>query len=190
MSEALEQHQHAEHAAEGGRRYSALLIAALAAGLAFADQGGEHAQTRMSANAIGAADLWAQYQAKSIRAHQSEALSEMVALLPASSGEATQSRDGLAARLHADAAHFEKDPKTGKEAVAAQARALEEARDAAHERLEAFDNAAAALQLAIVLVTASVITGSIFLVIAGAGLGVLGGVLGVLGLVAPAFASF
>ena len=37
MSEALEQNEHAEHAAESGRRWSALLIAALAAGLAFAE---------------------------------------------------------------------------------------------------------------------------------------------------------
>lgn len=188
MSEALEQHEHAEHAAEDGRRTSALLIAVLAAGLAFADQGGQHAQTRMSANAIAAADLWAQYQAKSIRANQSKALADMTALLPTSAD--TAARDALAARLRADVAHFENDPKTGKDAIAAQARKLEAERDAAHERLEAYDNAAAALQLAIVLVTASVITRSRLLVIGGAALGVVGGALAVLGLTAPEYASF
>ena len=58
MSESLEDHEKAKEAAEGGRRWSALLIAALAAGLAFAEQGAQHAQTEMSADAIAATDLW------------------------------------------------------------------------------------------------------------------------------------
>ena len=61
---------------------------------------------------------------------------------------------------------------------------------AAHERLEAFDNAAAALQLAIVLTTASVITGSVMLVGAGFLLGLVGGALGVLGMVRPEWAAW
>ncbi len=181
MSEALEAHEHAEHAAERGRRISALLIAVLAAGLAFAEQAAQHAQTRMSENAIAATDLWAQYQAKSIRANQSKALAEIAAILPTD----THARDALAAKLRADAAHFESDPKTGKQAIAAQARGLEAARDYAHAQLEAYDYAAAALQLAIVLVTASVITESALLVWAGAALGALGALVAVLGMVAP-----
>ena len=72
MSETLEQHEHAKEAAEGGRRYSALLIAALAAGLALTEQGAQHAATSMNQSSITAADLWAQYQAKSIRATQAK----------------------------------------------------------------------------------------------------------------------
>ncbi len=77
MSETLEDHEKAKEAAEGGRRWSALLIAALAAGLAFSEQGAQHAQTQMSADAIAATDLWAQYQAKSIRANEAKDLASL-----------------------------------------------------------------------------------------------------------------
>jgi hypothetical protein len=186
MSETLEQHEHAEHAAEHGKRWSALLISALAAGLAFTEQGAQHAQTAMSAHSITAADLWAQYQAKSIRANEAKDLAA-VAAVAAPEGAA---RDALVAKLQGDVTHFENDRATGKAAIAASAKAEEAARDAAHEKLEAFDNAAAALQLGIVLTTASVITGSNVLLALGGLLGVLGGVLGVLGLVRPELAVF
>jgi hypothetical protein len=187
LSEALEQHEHAEHAAEGGRKNTALLIAALAAGLAFAEQGAQHANTRMASDAIAATDLWAQYQAKSIRATNSKDMADLAATMGAPD---TAARDALVARLKAQSAHFETDPKTGKTAIAAQAHALEESRDGAHERLEGYDNASAALQLAIVLVTASVITGSVMLVWIGGLLGVAGGVLALLALLAPQLAAF
>jgi hypothetical protein len=186
MSETMEEHEHAAHAAESGRRYSALLIAALAAGLAFTEQGAQHAQTKMSANAIAAADLWAQYQAKSIRANEARDLASVVAV----TAPAGPDRDRAVATLKADADRFEHEGKTGKIAISAQAHADEDARDAAHERLEAFDNAAAALQLGIVLTTASVITGSLALAGAGFVLGLVGLALGVLGLVRPEWAAW
>ena len=186
MGETMETHEHAEEAAHGGRRHTALLIAVLAAGLAFCEQGAQHADTRMSESAVAAADVWAEYQAKSTRANETKDLAQIVALLPANeAADAAAIRD----RFAADIARFENDPKAGKQALAAHAKGLEEARDAAHERLEAFDNAAAALQLGIVLTTASVITGSVMLVWGGALLGVLGAALAVLGLVDPALAS-
>jgi hypothetical protein len=186
MSETLEQHEQAREAAEGGRLYSALLIAALAAGLAFTEQGAQHAQTRMNESSIAAADLWAQYQAKSIRANEARDMATVVEV----AAPAGPARDAAAAALRHDADHFEKDAKGGKLAIAAQAHGDEAVRDAAHERLEAFDNAAAALQLAIVLTTASVITGSRLLTIAGALLGIGGAALGVLGLIRPEWAAW
>ena len=176
MSEALETHEHAKEVAESGRRMSALLIAALAAGLAFTEQGAQHAP----------ADLWAQYQAKSIRANEARDLASL-AVVAAPAGPA---RDATVAALLHDADHFEKDSKAGKQAIAAQAHADEEARDAAHEHLEAYDNAAAALQLAIDLTTASVITGSIMLTGAGVLVGLAGLALGLLGLVRPEWAAW
>jgi tellurite resistance protein len=186
MSEALETHEHAEEATHGGRRHTALLIAVLAAGLAFSEQGAQHAETRMSDSAISAADVWAEYQAKSTRANETRDLARIAALLPSSSAA---DHDALQARFNQDAAHFENDPKSGKSALAAHARALEAERDAAHLRLQAFDNAAAALQLGIVLTTASVITGSVMLVWGGALLGVVGGILALLGMLDPALAA-
>ncbi len=187
MGETVETHEHAEAAAHGGRKHTALLIAVLAAGLAFCEQGAQHANTRMSGSSVAAADVWAEYQAKSTRANEARELAQMAALLPASSPAA---QDEVAQRFAKDIARFEHDPKTGKDALADHARALESERDAAHLRLEAYDNAAAALQLGIVLTTASVITGSIMLAWGGVFLGLAGAVLAVLGLVRPELASF
>ncbi len=186
MGETLETHEHAEEAAHHGRRHTALLIAVLAAALAFCEQGAQHAQTRMSDSSISAADVWAEYQAKSTRANETKDLAQLAALLPAgAAGDAA----AIQARFAADIARFETDPKSGKQALGARAKHLEELRDAAHERLEAFDNAAAALQLGIVLTTASVITGSVMLVWGGALLGLAGGVLALLGMYAPGLAA-
>jgi hypothetical protein len=181
MSETLEDHEKAKEAAEGGRRWSALLIAALAAALAFSEQGAQHAQTAMTAEGLAAADLWAQYQAKSIRANEAREIAGLAQV----AAPAGQARDDLVAKLQADATRFETEKGVGKAAVGAAAKAHEEARDKAHEKLESYDHASAALQLGIVLVTASVITGSTLLVILGALLGLAGSALGVMGFLLP-----
>jgi hypothetical protein len=176
VSEAHEQAEQAEEARHGGRKHVALMIAVVAAGLAFCEQGAQHADTRMSESAIAATDIWAEYQAKSIRANQTHDLADMAANLAAT---VPADRDAFVAKLRADADRFEHDPKSGKAALASQARAKEAVRDAARERLEMFDNAAAALQLAIVMLTASVITGSAMLVWVGLVIAAAGGGFGV-----------
>jgi tellurite resistance protein len=181
-----ESHEVAEEAAKGGRRHSALLIAILAAGLAFCEQGAQRAQTAMSDAAIAAADVWAEYQAKSTRANETRDLAQIAALLPTPT---PADHDALQSRFAADLTRFESDPKSGKSALAKHAQALEAARDAAHLHLEAYDDAASALQLGIVLTTASVITGSLLLVWAGALLGLVGIALGLLGWLDPALAA-
>jgi ribonuclease HII len=181
MSETMETHEHAEHAAESGRRGSALLIAVVAACLAFAEQGAQHAQTDLSAHAIAATDLWAEYQAKSIRANQSQGLASIASVL----APAGPDRDALVAKLKAEADHFDADKTTGKPAIAAHARAEEDARNNAHEKLEAYENAAALLQLAIVLITASVIAQSRLLLTFGFLVGVVGAGVGLIGLIRP-----
>ncbi len=186
MGETVETHEHAEHAAHEGRRHTALLIAVLAAGLAFCEQGAQHADTRMTESAVAATDVWAEYQAKSTRANEDRDLADIAAAIP-TNDEAAHA--ALAKKFAQKIEHFENDAKTGKTALADHARELEAERDHAHLRLEAFDNAAAALQLGIVLTTASVITGSVMLVWGGALLGVAGAVLAVLGLVYPALAA-
>jgi hypothetical protein len=178
VSEAHEQAEQAEEARHGGRKHVALMIAVVAAGLAFCEQGAQHADTRMNESAIDATDIWAEYQAKSIRANQTRDLADMTATLQAQEPAA---RDALVARLRADAERFEHDPKSGKAALAAAAHAREAVRDAARERLEMFDNAAAALQLAIVMLTASVITGSAMLVWVGLAIAAVGAGFGIYG---------
>ena len=189
MSEALENHHHAEHAAGGGARRAALLIAVAAALLALCEQGAKHADTRLQQSAIAAADLWNQYQAKSVRSTLTHDLADLAGLLDLSPAGAAR-RDALQARLAADVDRFDHAPTDGRDALAQRAHALEQQRDHSHEVAEAFDNASASLELSIVLATASVITGAALLLWLAAALSGAGAVLGVLALVAPAIAGF
>jgi Domain of unknown function (DUF4337) len=69
--------------------------------------------------------------------------------------------------------------------IAKRAEAFEAAREHALERSHTYDNAAAALQLGIVLATASVVTGSALLIRLAMVLGAAGVALGVLAAAAP-----
>lgn len=172
MSDAMEEHEHAEHAAHAGKRRSALLIAVLAAGLAFAERGAQNAATEMSAAAISATDFWNQYQAKSVRSAQARNFAEF-AEVAAPAGPA---REGLVTRLRSDIARYEAD----KGEIGKQAKAEEHARDTAHERQEGYELASAALQLGIVLTTAAVITDAAPLLLGAVVLGLAGAAMGVL----------
>ena len=185
MSEALERHHSAEEAVGGGAKRAALLIAAAAALLALCEQGGKHAELHMGQSALGANDLWTQYQAKSVRSTLSQDLADL-AVLPDLPGAAAARRDALVARMQADVRRFDHAPLDGRDALAERAHGLEEQRDHAHEVLESFDNASGALQLSIVLATASVITAAAPLLWASLALAAVGAVFGVLGLAAPA----
>jgi small-conductance mechanosensitive channel len=186
MSESLEHHEHAEHAAEHGNKRAALLIAALAAALAICEQQGKLAEMSVTQNSLNAVDSWAQYQAKSIRSAVARDIAGLEQTLgPASTPEQEAARKGAIERLNSDQASYETDPKNGKEAIAKQAEAFEATREHALERSHMYDNAAAALQLGIVLATASVVAGSTLLIRLAVALGAIGVALGVLGVAAP-----
>ena len=65
--ENLEHAEHAEHASHGGNKKIALLIAILALFLAFSETLGKSAQTNAITLNVAANDLWAFFQAKTIR---------------------------------------------------------------------------------------------------------------------------
>src|SRR3974377_310770 len=65
--ESLEQAEHAEHASYGGNKKIALLIAVLALFLAFSETLGKSAQTSAITYNVASNDLWAFFQAKTIR---------------------------------------------------------------------------------------------------------------------------
>lgn len=189
MSEALETHHNAEHAASSGAKRAALLIAAAAALLALCEQGAKHAEMRVQQSAIAAADLWNQYQAKSVRSTLTGDIAALAGLLDLSPAGAAR-RDALGARLAADVQRFDHAPTDGRDALAERAHVLEESRDRSHEVAKAFDNAAASLELGIVLATASVITGAALLLWLALTLTGAGVVLGALALLVPALAAF
>ena len=207
MLKNLEHHEHAEHMAHEGHggethgstaakasefnnQWAALLVAVLAAGLALAEQGARHAEIRVQQNAIFATDAWAQYQAKSTRGTLSKDIADLVNVLGAATPEITEKRSKFLEHLKRDQERYEKDPKDGKEAVADRAREFEHERDHSLEQTHAYHNGAAAMELGIVLSTASAIIKSRMLICIALGLGVIGAVLAILGKIAPELGAF
>jgi len=191
MEKALEHHEHASHTANHGSKLAALLVAVLAAFLAVTEQQAKLAEIKVNTNAVFAADAWNQYQGKSTRKLVSQDLASFLDTQDKPSDPAlAELRAKVAAKLRDDAKRFEEDPKDGMRAIAKRAGESEEERNLALERAHAFDKAAAAFELGIVLSTASAITGSKMLIRIALGLGILGLVLGVLGRLDPEIIPF
>jgi hypothetical protein len=195
--ESLEHHEHLEHTAHGGEhghgnasnKRIAILIAALAAILAIVESGGKAAQTEVVTSNINASDTWSFYQAKTIRStilRTSSAMLETV--LPDAVSPDKAAKVGKQLGDWKDAAdRYDSDPKSGegRKELMGKAKVLEARRDHAMNALHNFEYGAAALQLGIVLASASVITGMPVLAATAAVLGGLGAVLGSLGWIAP-----
>ena len=197
MFKSLEHHEHAEHMAHGhadhaepaasphNSQMAALLVAVLAAGLALAEQGAKHAEIRVQENAIFATDAWSQYQAKSTRGTFSKDLAEMTTLLQSTEPGFEAKKTKLLDRLAKEQERFERDPKDGKIAIAERAHGFEEERNHSLEQTHAYHNGSAAMELGIVLSTASAIIKSRPLLLMALVIGVVGAVFAVLGYVAP-----
>ncbi|HET9019508.1 MAG TPA: DUF4337 family protein, partial [Acetobacteraceae bacterium] len=168
-----------------------LLIAVLAAMLAICAQQAKRADIAVEENAVLAADTWNEYQAKSVRsalAHDLEQFADSLDL-PAGADRVTF-RENYIKRLKSDEQHYEKDPESGKATLATRARRYEEKRQDSLERAHTYDNAAAALELGIVLSTASVITDAKLLLRFGYVMGAIGVILALFGAIAPAMVVF
>jgi hypothetical protein len=177
-----------EQVSERGGRYVALLISILAAMLALVEVSGGNAEQDATTNNITAANLWSFYQAKTIRRSNLQQLTEMVELdLPDLSPErAERTRKRLEA-WRATAARYESEPETneGRKELAARAKAAEEARDRALAADNMFDYGSASLQLAIVLASASIVIGIMWLAWLAGGVGLIGVTFALLGWFAP-----
>jgi len=177
-----------EQVTERGGRYVALLISILAAMLALVEVSGGNAEQDATTNNITAANLWSFYQAKTIRRSNLQQLTEMVELdLPDLSPErAERTRKRLEA-WRATAARYESEPETneGRKELAARAKAAEEARDRALAADNMFDYGSASLQLAIVLASASIVIGIMWLAWLAGGVGLIGVTFALLGWFAP-----
>ena len=209
MLKTLEHNEHAGHIAHGGGhgdghddqhggakkafspQMAALLVAMLAAGLALSEQGAKHAEIKVEGFLVSAADAWAQYQAKSTRATTSKDIVEMIAAMePPSNTEVADRRARVLATLNADQERYERDPKDGKEAIADRAHELEHERDHALEQTHAYHNGSAAMELGIVLSTASAIIGSRLLIGMAAIIGLVGILCALAGYFAPELGAF
>ena len=158
----------------------ALLIAVLALVLAFAETLGKAAQTNALGFNIEASNLWAFFQAKTIR--------QTVLRTAAEQTEATNpSATRQIEAWKKTAQRYQSEPETGegREELSARAKDAEKKRDRALAAYHHFELASGAVQIAIVLASASIITGMMALTWIGAGLGVLGLIFCLIGLLAP-----
>jgi len=173
-----------------GAKRVALLIAVLAALLAVIEVSGGNAEQDAQKLNIDASNLWAFYQAKTIRQTAIRAQAERLEIdipgLPPERVDAAQKRL-QAWRATADRYESEPGPNggEGRRELMARAKAAEEARDLALARDDMFDFASAAMQLAIVLASASVVIGVAWLAFVGGLVGFVGVGFALLGWFAP-----
>lgn len=163
--ESMEHAEHAEHAS-GSNKKIALLIAVLALFLAISETLGKGAQTESISKNVEAANLWAFFQAKSIRRTVVVTAAEQGKLTLAAADEAQKP----AVQKQIDdwtktAARYRSEPETGEgtEQLADKAKHAEHARDDATAKYHHFELASAAFQIGIVLASATIITGMLAL---------------------------
>jgi hypothetical protein len=164
--EAMETSDHAKEAA-GENRKIALLIAIIALCLALSETLGKGAQTESISKNVEASNLWAFFQAKSIRRTVVQTAAEQSKL---SVGVIGDDAAKAAAQKQIDewqktAARYRSEPETheGTEQLAERAKEAEEERDLATAKYHHFELASAAFQIGIVLASATIITGMVVL---------------------------
>ena len=163
--ESMEHAEHAEHASGSNKRI-ALLIAVIALFLAFSETLGKGAQTDSISKNVESANLWAFFQAKTIRRTVVLTASEQGKLTLAAADEAQKP----AVQKQVDdwtktAQRYRSEPETGEgtEQLAEKAKHAEHERDEATAKYHHFELASAAFQIGIVLASATIITGMIAL---------------------------
>lgn len=160
--ESMEHAEHAEHAS-GSNKKIALLIAVMALFLAFSETLGKGAQTESISKNVEASNLWAFFQAKSVRRTVVQSVSEHAKLSLGLAGDEAQ-KAALAKQIEdwqKTAARYRSEPETGEgsEQLAARAKHAEHDRDLAMARYHHYELASAAFQIGIVLASATIITG-------------------------------
>ena len=164
--ESMEHAEHVEHASSANKNI-ALLIAVIALFLALSETLGKSAQTQSISKNVEASNLWAFFQAKSIRRTVVQAVSDQARLSLGLMGDDT-AKAALQKQIdewQKTAARYRSEPETGEgsEQLTARAKHAEEERDLAMARYHHYEVASAAFQIGIVLASATIITGMIAL---------------------------
>lgn len=178
-----------EHHGGGHTKLIAVLIMVLAALLALCEVGAKSSQNAYLAKHIEASNLWAFFQAKTIRMTVMRTAAEDMEVRPKESAELQAAIEKKIKKFLDTATRYDDEPETGegRKQLAARAKAAEEARDLSHAKLHMFEYGSAAYQLAIVLASAAVITGIMALAWVGGVLGGVGAIFAALGAFAPTF---
>ena len=186
LHETRERIERAEHAQHQEKKRAALLIIVLAVALAIIEMAGKEAQFSSIALNIQSSDIYAFYQAKTIRGNVLRTAVEGVQALSPEAAERPAVQKQIAIWL-SEIERMNSEPSTGdgRRELLERAKALEAERDAESRSYHQFEYAAAGLQLAIVVASAAVITEVVLLEVISAGLGLAGVVLAMLGWLAP-----
>ena len=174
--EQLEQAENAEHASRHNKGI-ALLISILALCLAFGETLGKSSQTTAITLNVKANDLWAFYQAKTIRMY---VIQTAVATMTIEASRTTDQAVKDAQNKQIDtwkkeAARLDDEPgKDGRKQLMQQAKEAEEHRDVALSKYHSFEISSAAFQIGIVLASATIITSMMVLAWLAGGLGIIG----------------
>lgn len=186
--EQMERTERAEHAAHVDKKI-ALLISVIALFLALSETLGKSAQTEAISLNVEASNLWAFFQAKTIRmttlrtAADTRKIDSETIADPAIKAAVAKQIDAW----QKTASRYDDEPETGegRKQLAERAKHSEHERDTAMARYHHYEIASAAFQIGIVLASASVITGMMLLAWGAGGIGILGIVFMGIGLWAP-----
>ena len=176
-------------------RRAAIVIAILALFLALSEAGAKKADHISTEKNIELSDLFNFYQAKKIRSTIVETAAQTLeSQMPGvSDPKAHDALEKQVADFKTKAAEFEHDPKKPEDSLdAIQDRANEagDARELANRQLEHYELGSGAVQIAIVLASAAIITGVGALMWFSVALGAVGVILMTLGFFAPTLISF
>lgn len=190
--EQMEHAEHAEHAAHSNKRI-ALLIAVLALFLSFSETLGKSAQTEAISENVESANLWAFFQAKTVRMTLVRTAAEEMKVAVAGMSEPA-AKEAMEKQIEAwqkTAARYDSEPDTneGRKELSARAKEAQERRDVALAKYHHYEIASAAFQIGIVLASAAVITGAVALAWLSGLLGVAGLGITALGLFDPHLAQ-
>ncbi len=185
-TEQMEHAMHAEHASHSNRKIG-LLIAVLALFLSLSETLGKSAQTEAIGANVESSNLWAFFQAKTVRLTTVRTAAEELKLTVESASDPAV-KAAMEKQIDAwqkNAARYDSEPDTGegRKELAARAKKAEESRDLAMAKYHHYEVASAAFQIGIVLASAAVITEVI-------GLAWFAGVLGLAGIVITALGLF
>lgn len=169
-----------EHEKRDNKRI-ALLIATLALFLALSEMLGKSAQTEALSANVEASDLWAFYQARVIRITTLRTAAESLKVdLPAvTDASVRDARQKLIEGWQKTVERYESDPdkRDGRKELEERAREEQAKRDRKLAQYHHYEFASAALQIGIVLASASIITGTPLLAWLGMALGLVGAAL-------------
>ena len=166
-----------------------IMIAIMATVLALSEAAGQNAQADAIRETVEASNLWAFFQAKTIRMTTLESDAKMLELQSATLKGAQAAAFADTIKQWRDTAkRYDSEPekKEGRKELSERALAMEAQRDRDAATNATFDLTTAAMQIGILLASTAVVTDIVAFAYAGAVLGVIGLVLAGFALWAPA----